>query len=396
MSRRTWINLAVFVAVFVGFLVWAARNVVTIEAIERPYEIAGDFEAASGVLPNAEVSYLGVRYGRVDSVDLREGGVRIHMKIDRSKRIPAEVRADVFRKSAIGEPYVLLTPPPGYEEDGQFLEKGAIIPQEHTSIPLEFSEMLRSASRLLSAIPPEAAGNLIHELAVGLAGREESLRQLTVAGDTLSETFAERTEALDRLAENNTRLTRVVAAHRNSLVQSLDDLRQVASSLRAAEGDLVRLLDDGPELVGRTAEIVSAQKGNLDCILKDLEKVIDVATTDVRIAGLETLVTVGPQAFAGLWDTRDEEPDGVWIRVGLIANPENPAQQYVPAKTVPETREVPPCQSGLVAASGSFTPRPVQPGGGTIPATGGSALAIAGLVLLAAAVVLRSTSRETK
>lgn len=394
MSRRTTINLVFFLAVFGVMLVWAAQNIVTVDAIERPYEIAGDFEAAAGVLPESEVSYLGVRYGRVDSVRRTDDGVRITMKIERDKRIPEGSTANIFRKSAIGEPYVLFVPPAGTDGDGPSIEAGAVIPRERTTVPLEFSDMLRSASRLISAIPPDVAGDLVHELAVGLEGRGGSLRAMASASDTLAQTLVDRSAALDRLATNNTRLTRTVAEHRGSLGGAIADLRALADSLRRSEGDLLTLLDDGPDLLGRAADLVADNKANLDCILKDLEGVVDVTTTPEHLAGLRTVLGLAPDAFGGVWDSRDVEPDGAWVRVGLINNPTNPATQYLPPKELPPVPAVPPCVSSLAATGIDYTPLPRQPAPSPIPATGGELALMGGLLLLTAGVVAASVSRE--
>src|SRR5205085_8937175 len=166
---------------------------------------------------------------------------------------------------------------------GPWLRAGDTIPRSRTTVPLEFSELLRSASKLISGIPPEDVHSLIHELAVGLDGRGDDLRALTEAGDRIGATLAARTAALDRLATNNTRLTHVVTEHRDSLGQSLTDLRQVADSLRNAKGDLATLLDQGTPLVTQAADIVAHNKGNLDCVLKDLTDVTDLTTTDQEL-----------------------------------------------------------------------------------------------------------------
>jgi phospholipid/cholesterol/gamma-HCH transport system substrate-binding protein len=84
-NRRVAINLVFFVAVFVVMLWWAANNIITIDALERPYTISATFEHASGIQRDAEVTYLGLAYGRVDSVERVPGGVRVQMKIDRDK-----------------------------------------------------------------------------------------------------------------------------------------------------------------------------------------------------------------------------------------------------------------------------------------------------------------------
>jgi phospholipid/cholesterol/gamma-HCH transport system substrate-binding protein len=138
-NRRVVINLAFFMGVFAVMLVWALNNIVTIDAVERPYTIQGEFAQASGVRANAEVTYLGVHYGRVSGVERRTGGVLITMKIDRGKDLPEGAIASIFRKSAIGEPYVDFTPPPDAEEPTGTIRGGDVIPQERTRVPLEFS-----------------------------------------------------------------------------------------------------------------------------------------------------------------------------------------------------------------------------------------------------------------
>ena len=47
------------------------------------------------------------------------------------------------------------------------------------------SLLLRSAGRLVSAIPPDAVNTLVHEAAVGVNGQTDSLRALTESGDRI-------------------------------------------------------------------------------------------------------------------------------------------------------------------------------------------------------------------
>ncbi|HEX9683690.1 MAG TPA: MCE family protein [Acidimicrobiales bacterium] len=390
MSRRVKINLLVFNGVFAVFLYWAVQNIVTIDAIERPYEMTAEFDAAAGVLPDAEVSYLGVRYGRVGGIDLMPGGVTVSMKIDRGKEIPAGSTFAIFRKSAVGEPYILVTPPEDYEGGGPFHQAGDHIALDsgRTTTPLEFAEMLRSASAVVASLDPERVGGLVHELALGLAGNEDELRALAAAGDTLTAAFASRTDALDRLATNNTRLTRVVSEHRDDLERAMSGLRQVAGTLRSSEGDLIRVLEDAGPALGLTANVVAANKGNLDCILSDLEGVLVTATTESRLDGLEVFLQNGPEAFAGTFATREQQDDGIWVRVGVYFQDESPATQYTPFLELPETPAVPACGSTLrPASSGDF--RPIG-GGSTLPATGGKATLVLALAVIGGAGALRA------
>src|SRR2546423_786901 len=82
---------------------------------------------------------------------------------------PAGSTANIFRKSAIGEQYVDFEPPAGYSGTaGPFYKDGATIPLERTTTPLEFSELLRSASAVIGSIDPNDVTVLLHEAAIGL------------------------------------------------------------------------------------------------------------------------------------------------------------------------------------------------------------------------------------
>ena len=361
MSRRVAINLIAFVGVFVLMLWWAVNNIISFEFIDRPYEISGEFAATVGVAENAEVAYLGVNYGAVRSVESVDGMVRISMSIDRDKQIPAGSRARIFRKSAIGEPYIDFEPPDGYSDGGPYLEPGDVVPIERTTVPLEFSELLRSASRVLGSVEPEATRTLIHELAVALDGRGEALRDLTVDSDALLATFAERADLLDSLSANSTRLTRTVTERRGALSSAISDLAAVGESLRDVEPDTRILLDRGSELLRTTADLVGDVKQDLDCVLSDLDEVISVTSTDENLRYLANTLERGPTGFEYVWLTRDDEPGGgLWVRVSILVDPVNPAAQYVPPRELPAVPEIPPCLSPLTS----------RPSGGSVAAEG--------------------------
>jgi phospholipid/cholesterol/gamma-HCH transport system substrate-binding protein len=394
-------NVVFFAVMFVVMVGWAVRQVVSVEQLDQPYPVAAEFSNAFGILPNAEVTYLGVGYGTVSGVARAPGGVRIDMKIEQGRRIPEQATAMITRKSAVGEPYVDFSPPTGASSDGgPYLEAGDIVPIERTRVPLEFSELLRSASGVIGSIPPADLHTLVHELAVGLEGRSGDLRRLAESGDDLAATFAAQTELLDRLTVNNTRLTHVVTEHRDDLASSVASLRLLAQTLDATKGDTSLLLDRGSVLLTQIADLVAAEKGNLDCDLKVLELLIDETSTPRRLAELRAVLDIAPRAFAGLYDSIDIEADGPWIRVGNVSNGTNSPAQYVPPRTLPPARQVGACASQLRAVSSLSAPaggdyRPGQGAAGSaLPATGAAGAATGGGVLIAAWAVTARVRRH--
>ncbi len=399
MNRRVFINLIAFVGVFLLMCWWAVNNIITFDFIEKPYEISGEFAATAGVSANSEVAYLGVHYGTVDAVDSSGGKVLITMAIDRGKQIPAGSVARIFRKSAIGEPYIDFKPPDDFHQGGPSMQPGDVVPLSRTQVPLEFSELLRSASRVLEAVSPEQTHTLIHELAVALNGRGQTLRDLTVSSDALLQTFADKTELLDSLSANATRLTHTVTEHRGSISAAVSDLAALSESLRSVDPDTKVLLDRGSELLGQTADLVSDVKGNVDCVLSDLDDVINLTGNDHNLDNLRYTLDNLPTSLGYVYMTRDTQPGGLWVRVNLLVNPDNPPKQYIPPTQLPAVPEIPPCVSTLRSGGGPHdsgsAPGPVV-AAARLPATGGHPAYALALLLLAGAGFSLATRRSMR
>jgi ABC-type transporter Mla subunit MlaD len=95
--RRIAANLVIFSLGFILMLYWAINNVVSVDRIDQPYKLSADFSNAFGVLPHAEVTYLGVAYGQVSTVNRIPGGVRVNMQIKKGKLIPEGSTAHISR-----------------------------------------------------------------------------------------------------------------------------------------------------------------------------------------------------------------------------------------------------------------------------------------------------------
>ena len=74
------------------------------------YVVTADFTESGGIFTNAEVTYRGVAVGRVDRLRLANDGVHVDLRLDGGSQIPADTRAVVENRSAVGEQYVDLQP----------------------------------------------------------------------------------------------------------------------------------------------------------------------------------------------------------------------------------------------------------------------------------------------
>ncbi|WP_156765005.1 MlaD family protein, partial [Mycobacterium sp. 1081908.1] len=129
LTRLVKIQLTIFTIVsIVGVLAMALVYVQapTLLGIDH-ITVRMELPSGGGIYRFANVTYRGVQVGKVTAVDLEPDRVRATLSLDRSPRIPADLRAEVRSISAIGEQYVDLRP---RHNAGPYLEDGSVIPVE--------------------------------------------------------------------------------------------------------------------------------------------------------------------------------------------------------------------------------------------------------------------------
>ncbi|HEX9832922.1 MAG TPA: MlaD family protein, partial [Mycobacterium sp.] len=97
MSRTTRIQLWVFAVVTALSVGAIAVLYVRIPAQLGlgTYEVTANFVAGGGLYENANVTFRGVQAGRVEAVQLTNGGVAARMRLDSNIKIPANSTATV-------------------------------------------------------------------------------------------------------------------------------------------------------------------------------------------------------------------------------------------------------------------------------------------------------------
>lgn len=197
---RIAINLIFFALLGLALTVWAVRSLIHIEALERPFKITADFETSPGLHGDLEVTHLGVAVGEVGDIRLEGDHVAVTLNIRRDARITAGVGARVLRKSAIGEPYIELTPANG--DDTRTLKNGDHIPLARTSGTTDYKQLFEGLSGTLDAVDPRDTRTLVHELATGLEGRGTDLHDMISDAHRLTGTLAAEAGTLDAMSAN--------------------------------------------------------------------------------------------------------------------------------------------------------------------------------------------------
>ena len=368
MSRRVLANIAAFAALGLVLGWWAVTNVLHLAAVEHPYAVHAQFTTSPGLSPHFEVTYLGQRVGTINRVRLAGDHVDVDMQIDQGITLPAAVEAAVRRKSAVGEPYIDLSPTPGTNaNDGPRLAKGTTIGLDHTSTPLEYSELFKAAANLVRAVNPSDLQTLVHELATAVEGRSQSIRELLASANQLSTDFAQHSELVDQLVTDIDQVTSTLADHHTALGQGIDDVDALATSLAQTQQQFADLVARGPTFTSTLADIVANSKSSLGCVLDGLGTV-GAALDPPTVAALQHLISLSPQfAFVLQGLERPDVGAGGYL---FFNNGSGPPSESVPVYATPRPPPVVPTVPSCAALATTAPGAAGSPTAGATPGVG--------------------------
>ncbi|GAA0956467.1 MlaD family protein [Actinocorallia libanotica] len=343
MRPRILINLISFALLGVALVVWALTSIVSVDALRKPFTVRAEFASSPGLRSDLEVSYLGVKVGSVDKVQQGTGMVLVDLHLDRGVVVPSNVKAAVLRKSAIGEPYIAMEPGDG--ETARPMREGDRIPLARTSVTVNYKELFDSVGGLLKAVDPKDANTVIHELALGLAGRDNTLRDMIGDANQLTGTLAENAEVLDELSVQLTALTKVLADGGPELANGLDGLAAFNGELAGRREDLDSVLDRGPQFMAQVKRLVEDARPGLSCLLNALGTPAPSLFTPQASKQLSQALGLLHKRFPKIVDNViEKEPSGrPYIRVTMAltaAGPVPAAKEYRPPLTGIQTPDL--------------------------------------------------------
>ncbi len=366
-GRRIWLNLAVFVMVFVVLATWAVTNVLRFDAVERPLRISAEFDTSPGLRSGSEVTYFGVHAGDLGTVKLVGDRVVAELKIDRELHLPAELSAAVRRKSAVGEPYVDLMPTGGTDPGGARVHAGAVIPRERTTTPLAYSEVFTAVDNLVSAIPADQLGRLTHALAGGFEGRADDIRRAISATDVLTSSLAAHASDLDAEATDITAVVHTITEHRDAIGASWDNLAALTQTLADKRTDLDRLLSTAPSFADQVNTLLQKTGPDVGCIFDEGASLWASIDDPVKLGQFGQILDLAGPAADIVHSIAFQGPDGLYLNgifsfnAGLA-----PITVYDPPRQLPPAPAVPVCAgtgaTGAVGPGAASAPSEAQSG----------------------------------
>ncbi|TYL46256.1 MCE family protein [Nocardioides sp. BGMRC 2183] len=232
-----------------------------------------EFSEAGGLKANDEVRIAGVRVGKVESVELDDGKVRVGFHVKTDSAFGSDTRAEIKVKTILGSMYLALVPSGG----GQLAE-GATIPVERTSSPYDVVDAFTGLAETSEDIDTDQLAASLTTLADLTRNTPEEFRAALQGVSALSETVSSRSDEINSLLKNLDRVSTVLDARDEDIVSLMDDADVLFTALLQRRQAVHNLLVGTRQLSTELTALVRQSRKDLKPALDHLESVVDVIT----------------------------------------------------------------------------------------------------------------------
>jgi phospholipid/cholesterol/gamma-HCH transport system substrate-binding protein len=260
----------------VSIAVLALLFVAAFRAQDLPLIGGGDtyyaeFEESGGLKVNDEVRLAGVRVGKVNSIELDGGKVRVGFQIKTEADMGDETRAAIKVKTILGSMFLSIEP----AGDGE-LEEEDTIPVERTSSPYDVVDAFTGLAETSADIDTDQLAASLTTLADLTRNTPEEFRDALEGVSALSEVVASRDEEINTLLESLRRVSTVLDARDEDIIGLMRDADVLFRALLERRDAIHNILVSTVTLSRELTALVRQSRADLKPALQHLESVLAV------------------------------------------------------------------------------------------------------------------------
>jgi phospholipid/cholesterol/gamma-HCH transport system substrate-binding protein len=229
------------------------------------------FSDAGGLKVNDEVRIAGVRSGKVDSIELDRGAVKVGFTLDGDPGFGTDTTASIRIKTLLGAMYLSLEP----AGEGQ-LDAGSEIPVERTSSPYDVVEAFSGLAETSAEIDTDQLAASLTTLADLSRNTPEEFRAALDGVSALSTNIAARDEQINSLLKNLKRVSSVLDDRDQDIIGLMRDSDVLFRALVQRRQAVHNLLVSTAQLSEELTDLVRSTRADLKPALSNLEGVLAV------------------------------------------------------------------------------------------------------------------------
>jgi phospholipid/cholesterol/gamma-HCH transport system substrate-binding protein len=338
-TRRIRFQIALFLVIAITGVAYAGGEYAGLGRLfgHTGYRVTLQLADSGGIFSNAEVSYRGVTVGRVGALHLTASGVDVDLNIDPSTpKVPANTRAVVADRSAVGEQYVDLE---ADNDKPPYLADGSVIPVGRTALPPTPQSVLTNLDSLVSSVPTNSLRTVVDELDTAFTGGGPELQTLLDNANSFVTTAGQHVPQTRGLLSNSRTVLHTQQQQADQILAFSDGLNRIAGQLKKSDPDLRTLISVAPQVAQQVDEILRASGPQLGVLVANLLTTANITAT--RTDGLEEFLVTFPAITAltpGLGDANDTGHQAFVLNYG---DPAECTKGYETTKTRPANDTTP-------------------------------------------------------
>ncbi|OBJ85090.1 virulence factor Mce family protein [Mycobacterium sp. 1245852.3] len=236
---------------------------------DRTSGYSAEFTNVSGLRAGQFVRASGVEVGKVDTVELVDGGKRARVKfnVDRSIPLYQSTTAQIRYLDLIGNRYLELKRGQGDGAD-KVLAPGGFIPLARTQPALDLDALIGGFKPLFRALDPQKVNTITSSLVTAFQGEGGTINDILDQTAQLTSQLGERDQAIGEVIKNLNTVLDTTVRHRQQFDQTINNLEVLITGLK----------DHGDQLAGGTAHISNAAGTVADLLAENrtlLHKTLD-------------------------------------------------------------------------------------------------------------------------
>ena len=317
-ARSTKIQLLVFALLsLVTVSILSARFVgLTDKVMGGTYLVSADLADSGGIFQGSEATYRGVTVGKVETLQLKKGGVLVLVRLNRGTQIPRDTLAVVENRSAVGEQYIDFQP---RTANGPMLAAGSVVPRTDTRSPVRIDNLLLHLDRTVQSVDRRQLGTVVDELGTAFADGGTDLQRLLDSGDALTAAATEALPQTIRLIDDGRTVLDTQRATSGNIRDLSRNFADLAETLKGSDSDLRLVLDRGAVDSTELDALIKDNQGPLATLLTNFITIGQVTTAHLN--GIEQLLVTYPDVVAGGYTV---VPGDGTAHFGLVLNANDP------------------------------------------------------------------------
>jgi len=295
MSRGVRIRLAAFVALSAIGLVYVTATYLGIvdKITGRDITVTATLPGSGGIFEGSEVTYRGVKIGKVQRVVPTEDGIKLTLDIKHDTKLPTDSLIAVHNLSAVGEQYLDFDPP---SDTGPYAQDGTVYHGDASSLPVDEGDLLVNLNQFVNSVDKDSLRGTVKELGAMFHGTGHDLQRMLDGGTAFINEASQHTDDTIALLHYGLKVLKTQSGQKENIRSFAADLNRLTGALRSSDGDLRTVIHETPAAARELQALVEDLGPVLPSLLGNSIGVDSVLNNNLR--GLEQLLVTYPPTIA--------------------------------------------------------------------------------------------------